>query len=89
MALTRREQPPAIAQPTRWASQWKLPALQNVDWSMACALSDGQVISVKRSERGYKGIVVMYSFPEGNAAYLGRRGNRSLGLAVQSNYMAS
>lgn len=47
MARTRREQAPATAQPTRWASQWKLPVVQKVDWSTAWVLSDGQPISVK------------------------------------------
>ena len=31
MARTTREHPPAIAQPTRCASQWRLPWLQNCD----------------------------------------------------------
>lgn len=40
---TSRVQPPATAQPIRWASQWRAPELQNDDWSMLSVLSDGHL----------------------------------------------
>jgi hypothetical protein len=48
MRLTRAVHPPAIAQPTRCASQCKLPEVQNFDWSTTWVLSDGQDISAKQ-----------------------------------------
>jgi len=46
MTLTTAEHPPATAQPIRCASQWRLPEVQNDDWSTAWVLSDGQDILV-------------------------------------------
>jgi hypothetical protein len=52
MARTRRADPPAIAQPTRCASQWILPSLQKPDCSTAWVLSDGQLMTVSGKDKG-------------------------------------